>query len=108
MADQWVCVECGHPTPVEPGNDGCPECGGKMEKIDDLDSDLKKDTYGKGEMETPLDDEIELPETDDEVEDDDDEDGDTMGPATSVNEDQDKSKADSPKLAENESATDEV
>ncbi|OGD63176.1 hypothetical protein A2215_01815 [Candidatus Berkelbacteria bacterium RIFOXYA2_FULL_43_10] len=73
MADQWVCVECGHPTPIEPGGDGCPECGGKMEKIDDLDNDLEKDTYGKGEMETPLDDDIELPETDDEAEGDDEE-----------------------------------
>jgi hypothetical protein len=78
MADEWVCVDCGHSTPVDPGTEGCPECGSKMEKIDDLDNDLSKnESYKDEELKTPLDDDIELPDVDDGVEEDEEDEDDT-------------------------------
>lgn len=58
MPDEWVC-ECGHTTPIDPGDSSCPNCNGKMTKITDIDDDLAKgDKYDDDELEAldPMDD----------------------------------------------------
>lgn len=55
MADEWICQECGHSTPIDPGQEDCPACGGKMSNIGDVDEDLKGGDYDEEEMSTPLD-----------------------------------------------------
>jgi len=67
MAEEWVCEDCGHTSPIDPAGQGCPECGSKMVKLDEYDKDLAGTDYNKEDMETPLEEESPL-ELDDEAE----------------------------------------
>lgn len=62
MADEWICQECGHSTPIDPGHENCPSCGGKMANIGEVGDDLKDDEYDDEDLKTPLDpmDDIEI------------------------------------------------
>lgn len=67
MPDEWICQECGHSTPIDPGHENCPACGGKMANIGEVDDDLKDEGYDDEDLKTPLD-----PMDDIEVDDDED------------------------------------
>lgn len=64
MGDEWVCKECGRSAMGNASGEKCPDCGGEIINIGDVDEDLKpKDNsakYDEDDLETPIEREIDL------------------------------------------------